>query len=105
MLVKLAGGRVYDPINGVDGEVRDLWIEDGRIVAAPTNARPADEAVDGAGRVVMPGGIDLHSHIGGGKLNIARMMPPEEHRPYPHPPAAGRPRGRGAYNPATVSTR
>ena len=28
----------------------------------------------------MPGGIDLHSHIGGGKVNIARMMLPEEHR-------------------------
>ena len=35
MLLKLAGGRVYDPINGIDGEVRDLWIEDGRIVAGP----------------------------------------------------------------------
>ena len=32
MITKLAGGRVYDPLNGIDGEVRDLWIEDGRIV-------------------------------------------------------------------------
>ena len=76
---RLAGGRVYDPLNGVDGKVRDLWVRDGRIVAAPEGGR-ADEVIDLAGKVVMPGGIDLHSHIGGGKVNIARMMLPEEHR-------------------------
>ncbi len=80
MLLKLAGGRVYDPINGLDGEVRDRWVEDGRIVAAPADGRPADETVELSGRVVMPAGIDLHSHIGGGKVNIARMLLPEEHR-------------------------
>ena len=31
--LRIAGGRVYDPANGVDGEVRDVCIEDGRIVA------------------------------------------------------------------------
>jgi formylmethanofuran dehydrogenase subunit A len=77
--IRLAGGRVHDPLNGVDGEVRDLWVRDGRIVAAPEGGQ-ADEVVDLAGKVVMPGGIDLHSHIGGGKVNIARMMLPEEHR-------------------------
>jgi formylmethanofuran dehydrogenase subunit A len=76
---RLAGGRVYDPLNGVDGKVMDLWIKDGRIVPAPAGGR-ADEVIELAGKVVMPGGIDMHSHIGGGKVNIARMMLPEEHR-------------------------
>jgi len=104
MLLKLAGGRVYDPMNGVDGEVRDLWIEDGRVVATPADGRPADETLDVGGRVVMPGGIDLHSHIGGGKLNIARMMMPEEHRAYPHPRHDGCRCGSGLYSPSTFST-
>ena len=33
-----------------------------------------------AGCVVMAGGIDMHTHIGGGKVNIARAMLPEDHR-------------------------
>ena len=28
MLLKLKGGKVYDPANGVNGEVRDLYVRD-----------------------------------------------------------------------------
>ena len=30
----------------------------------------------------MAGGIDIHSHIAGGKVNLARLLLPEEHRKY-----------------------
>lgn len=79
MLTRLHGGRIYDPLNGVDGAVRDLYIRDGLLVAAPANPAQADEHIDISGRVVMAGAIDLHTHIGGGKVNIARMMLPEDH--------------------------
>ena len=78
MLIKLTGGKIYDPANGVDGEVRDIYIENGRIVSPEPGARVAHEYAL-HGRVVMAGGIDPHSHIGGGKLNIARMLLPEDH--------------------------
>lgn len=78
-LVKLSGARIYDPTQGVDGEVRDLYIENGRLVAAPRDGRPPDQEYDLSGRVIMAGAIDLHTHIGGGKVNIARMMLPEDH--------------------------
>lgn len=100
---RLAGGRVFDPINGVDGEARDVWIADGRVVAAPANAR-ADEVIDLGGAVVMPGGIDLHSHIGGGKVNIARMMLPEEHRAHVQPRQGGCRCGSGRASPSTFTT-
>ena len=29
MLTRLTGGTIYDPANGVDGEVRDLYVRDG----------------------------------------------------------------------------
>ena len=32
----------------------------------------------------MPGAIDLHTHIGGGKVNIARLMLQEFHNNYDH---------------------
>ncbi len=78
-LVKLSGARIYDPTHGVDGEVRDLYIENGRLVAAPRDGRPPDQEYNLSGRVIMAGAIDLHTHIGGGKVNIARMMLPEDH--------------------------
>jgi formylmethanofuran dehydrogenase subunit A len=78
-LVKLTGARIYDPANGVDGELRDLYIEDGRLVTPPRDGRHADQEFDLKGRVIMAGAIDLHTHIGGGKVNIARMMLPEDH--------------------------
>ena len=100
---RLAGGRVYDPLNGVDGKVMDLWIRDGRIVPAPAGGR-ADEVIDLAGKVVMPGGIDMHSHIGGGKVNIARMMLPEEHRAHRHCREEGCRSGSGHASPSTFTT-
>jgi formylmethanofuran dehydrogenase subunit A len=79
MLIKFTGGRIYDPANGVDGQVRDLYVQDGRIVAADPNAR-IDYEYGLRGRVVMAGAIDPHSHIGGGKVTIARMLMPEDHQ-------------------------
>lgn len=79
MLTKLTGGRVYDPANGVDGVVRDIHVRDGRIVAADPSAK-VDAEYDCTGRIVMAGAIDPHTHIGGGKMTIARTMLPEDHR-------------------------
>ena len=79
MLIKLNGGKVYDPANKVSGEVRNIYVENGRIVAARPNAR-ADATYDVKGRIVMAGAIDPHTHIGGGKMTIARMLLPEDHR-------------------------
>lgn len=76
----IRGGHVVDPANDVDG-VADVWIRDGRVVAAPADpdAR-ADRVIDARGYVVMPGGVDVHSHVAGSKVNAARVMRPEERR-------------------------
>jgi formylmethanofuran dehydrogenase subunit A len=76
--LRLRGGRVIDPANGVDA-VRDIGVRDGRIVELhPKEA--VGEDIDASGCVVMAGGIDMHTHIGGGKVNLARMLLPEDHR-------------------------
>src|SRR5580704_8805596 len=77
-LLKIANGTVYDPLNGVNGTVMDLSIQDGKIVAPP-EARP-DRVLDATGLVVMAGGVDMHSHIAGPKVNLARKMRPEDKR-------------------------
>src|SRR4051812_23943025 len=83
-LLKIAGGTVYDPANAVDGVVADLWVRDGKVVAPPAepDARP-DRILDARGLVVMPGGVDMHAHIAGPKVNLARKMRPEDRRKAP----------------------
>lgn len=84
-MLRLKNGRVYDPAHGVDGQVRDIYIHNGHIVVSPSPGTVIDEEIDLSGRVVMAGAIDLHTHIGGGKMNIARALLPEDHRLDPVP--------------------
>jgi len=84
VLTRIAGGRVIDPANGRDG-IGDVWVRDDRIIDAPHDAR-ADTTYDAAGKIVMAGGIDIHSHIAGWNVNTARLLLPEF-----HPAAARRP--------------
>lgn len=73
MIIK--GGIVFDPANGVYGEEMDICIDGGRIVE---DAR--GEEIDARGLLVMPGGVDLHSHIAGAKVNSGRIMRPDDGR-------------------------
>lgn len=73
--LRIAGGTVYDPANGVDDVVQDVCIEGDRIVAAlPANA----PRLDARGLVVMPGGVDIHAHVAGSSVNQARRLLSEE---------------------------
>jgi formylmethanofuran dehydrogenase subunit A len=75
-MLRIKGGKVYDPANGVNGEVKDLCIRDGKIVSDVEGGR----TIDAAGMVVFPGGVDVHTHVAGAALNFARAMIPEDHR-------------------------
>ena len=103
MLLQLKGGTVFDPANDVDGERRDIFIRNGKI-ARPPRAGRADRVIDIRGDVVMAGAIDVHSHVGGGKVNIARMLLPEEHAAAPHARDAARRAGSGTCSPSTFTT-
>ena len=61
--ILIRGGRILDPQSGRD-ERADLLIEDGR-VAALGQGLPVEGAqlLDAAGRWVVPGFVDMHSHL------------------------------------------
>ncbi len=82
-ITKLAGGLLVDPANGRDRVVADIYIEEGRIVADPGPGARIGRVIDVAGRIVMAGGIDIHSHIAGGKIGLARTLMVEDHRQHP----------------------
>jgi formylmethanofuran dehydrogenase subunit A len=77
MELLIRNGLVYDPLNGVDGEKMDVAVKDGKIVKK-VNERRAKK-IDASGMIVMPGGVDIHSHIAGGKVNSGRLLRPEDH--------------------------
>lgn len=100
-MLRITGGKVYDPANGVDGEVRDVCIADGRIVSGAEGGR----TIDATGMVVVPGGVDVHTHVAGAALNFARAMTPETQRqalPFLHTPE--RRMGLGGLTPTTFAT-
>src|SRR5687767_15745333 len=100
-MLRISGGKVYDPANGVDGVVKDVCIADGRIVADVQAAR----TIDATGMMVFPGGVDVHTHVAGGALNFACGLVPENQRvarKFLHAP--DRRAGLGGMTPTTFAT-
>jgi formylmethanofuran dehydrogenase subunit A len=103
--LRIAGGRVIDPAHGIEDEVRDIWIGDGRVIEAPGDPGiRADRTIDARGHVVMPAGVDVHCHIAGSKVNAARALRPEDHRATGMPRRAGLRSGTGGSVPSTFTT-
>ncbi len=100
-MLRITGGKVYDPANNINGEVRDISISNGRIVSQVEGGR----TIDATGMVVFPGGVDVHTHVAGAALNFARAMIPEDHRraaAFLHTPE--RRTGLGGATPTTFAT-
>lgn len=98
---RIINGKIYDPANNIDGEIKDICIQDGQIVASV----PDDAIViDAQGMVIMPGGVDIHCHIAGPKVNAARKLQPEDHRHDVHPATPFTRSGTGGTVPSTFAT-
>ncbi len=69
------GGFIIDPTRGIDGDVGDVAIKDGRIVEEVSSSA---KVINAKGKVVMAGGVDVHSHVAGPKVNAGRLMRPED---------------------------
>jgi len=69
------GGRVIDPASRVD-RVADIGIEGGRIRAIESSIAASDaaEVLDARGRIVAPGWIDIHVHVGAPDLTPAMLL-------------------------------
>lgn len=99
--LRIINGRVHDPANGIDGQVKTICVEAGRIVE-----HVAEDAttIDARGMVIMPGGVDIHCHIAGPKVNLARKLQPEDHRHDVHPATPFTRSGTGGTAPSTFAT-
>ncbi len=68
----LKNGLVFDPLNGIKGEKMDIMIKDGVIVEEVDEKK--SKVIDVTDMIVVPGGIDSHTHIASQTLSIAKMM-------------------------------
>ncbi len=100
-MLRIKGGKVYDPANNIHGEVRDVCVAGGRVVADVEGGR----TIDATGMVVLPGGVDVHTHVAGAALNFARGLIPEQHRKaHPIFHSRGLRAGLGGSTPTTFAT-
>ena len=53
--------------NGVNGDVKDIYIEGGKVINPPERIPDDATVIDARGMIVMPGGVDMHAHIAGSK--------------------------------------
>jgi formylmethanofuran dehydrogenase subunit A len=68
-------GFVIDPTQNLDGDVTDVAIKDGKIVDKVSSSA---KIIDAKGKIVMAGGVDVHAHVAGPKVNVGRLMRPED---------------------------
>ncbi|VAX19146.1 Formylmethanofuran dehydrogenase subunit A [hydrothermal vent metagenome] len=80
MGIRIDNGEVVDPANKVNRRKISVHIKDGKIVG---DAGADCHVIDATDCVVMAGGVDIHTHVAGPKVNFARLMLPEDHR-YDH---------------------
>jgi formylmethanofuran dehydrogenase subunit A len=99
--IRISGGAVHDPANHVDGEIRDVCLKDGKVV---DDVGPEARRIDARGMVVMPGGVDIHAHIAGPKVNAARKLTPDERREDPVDRTSVLRSGTGGLVPSTFTT-
>ncbi len=71
----ITNGKIHDPVQGLNGEVKDIGMRNGKIVDIKnTPDFEADTTLDATGCRIFAGGIDIHSHIAGPSINRARRL-------------------------------
>ena len=69
----IKNGIVFDPLNKIEGEVKDILIEDGIIVDTFTSEKDVKK-IDANNKTVIPAALDIHSHFASQQVNWARLL-------------------------------
>jgi len=69
----LKNGTIFDPFNNIAGEIKDILIEEGKIVEKFSNEKDVKE-IDGKNKTIIPSAIDIHSHIASQQLSWIRLL-------------------------------
>ncbi|MFX1571550.1 MAG: amidohydrolase family protein [Promethearchaeota archaeon] len=69
----IKNGLVFDPLNNIEGEKKDILIEGEFIVEKFSNPSDVKE-IDAQGKTVIPGALDIHTHIASQQVNWVRLI-------------------------------
>lgn len=71
--LEIKNGLVFDPLNKIEGEIKDILIEDGKIVEKFSTEKDIN-IIDAKSKTVIPSGIDIHCHVASQQLNWVRLI-------------------------------
>ena len=71
----IKNGHVFDPVQGIKGDKKDIAVKDGKIVDTVGSSA---KTIDAKGKTVMAGALDIHAHVAGPKVNAGRWYRPED---------------------------
>ncbi|MFW9822604.1 MAG: amidohydrolase family protein [Candidatus Thorarchaeota archaeon] len=69
----IKNGQIYDPLNKIEGEKKDILVEFGKIVDKFSNESNIKE-IDATGKTVIPAAVDIHTHVASQQVNWARLL-------------------------------
>ena len=73
----IRNGHLFDPLQEIKGDRKDIGIKDGKIVDA-SDVSSSAKAIDAKGMTVMAGALEVHAHVAGPKVNVGRWYRPED---------------------------
>ncbi len=100
MEIEIKNGTVFDPLNNIKGEKKSILIKDGFIV---DKLKGKPDVIDASGKIVMPGGVEIHSHYAGGKETAGRLLRPEDGARIVYPKMNGMRSGSGFSMPSSFT--
>ena len=69
----IKNGLVFDPLNNIEGEIKDILIESSKIVEKFSNETDVKE-INADGKTVIPSALDIHTHVASQQVNWARLL-------------------------------
>ncbi len=69
----IKNGLVFDPLNNIHGEIKDILVESGKIVEKLSSQNDVKE-IDAKNKTVIPAASDIHTHITSQQVNWARLL-------------------------------
>jgi len=69
----IKNGLIFDPINDIEGEVKDILIQDGVIVEKFSSENNVKE-INASRKVVIPSALDIHAHFASQQVNWIRLL-------------------------------
>lgn len=78
MQLLIKNGYIYDPLNKINGEKADIDIKDEKIVDESQINSLEAKVINTTNKIVIPGGIDIHTHVAGYAINTGRLYRPED---------------------------